>query len=221
MRSIGNTGRLLVLAAGLAALCHAHSGYATGVSPYAPLNLAPEIERDLERVLILGGQPVLRRPIALGLVANALPKACVRDAPLCKRIGRYLRRVAGGGLTLASVEAAVTQQSAQPLPNLHGMASDSAWSVVVATLFQPSDYLLASLGAVLDGTHTTAGSLLSFGFDSAQLDVGYRSCQHFRGQVVPTGRRWPLSPAASILSREFTVNLIAAIGDHPPASDTI
>ena len=91
MRAIGNTGRLLVLAAGLAALCHAHSGYATGVSPYAPLNLAPEIERDLERVLILGGQPVLRRPIALGLVANALPKACVRDAPLCKRIGRYLR----------------------------------------------------------------------------------------------------------------------------------
>ena len=174
MCSVGNIGRKLLLAAGLAAACHWQTGYANGVSPYAPLNLAPEIERDLERVLLLGDQPVLRRPVALGLVANALPRACTRDAPLCKRVGRYLQRVARGGLTLASVEVAVTQKSAQPLPNLHGMASDSAWSVIAATSFQPSDYLLASLGAVLDGTHTTPATLLSFGFDSAQVDVGFR-----------------------------------------------
>ena len=174
MRSVGNTWRKLMIAAGLAALCHSQTGYADGVSPYAPLNLAPEIERDLENVLILGNQPVLKRPIALALVVDALPKACARDAPLCKRVGRYLQRVAQGGLTLASVAVAVTQKSAQPLPNLHGMASDSAWSVIAATSFQPSDYLLASLGAVLDGTHTTPASLLSFGFDAAQVDVGFR-----------------------------------------------
>ena len=38
--------------------------FATGVTPYLPLNLEPEIESQIERVLILGNQPVLTRPIA-------------------------------------------------------------------------------------------------------------------------------------------------------------
>jgi hypothetical protein len=36
---------------------------ARGVSPYLPLNLAPEMERQIERVLILAGKPVMSRPI--------------------------------------------------------------------------------------------------------------------------------------------------------------
>ena len=49
---------------------------ARGVSPYLPLNLEPEIEHQIERVLILAGKPVMSRPIAAATVLDALPKAC-------------------------------------------------------------------------------------------------------------------------------------------------
>jgi hypothetical protein len=52
---------------------------AHGVTPYLPLNLEPEIEAQIERVLILAGKPVMRRPIAAATVLDALPKACRVD----------------------------------------------------------------------------------------------------------------------------------------------
>jgi len=41
---------------------------AEGVSAYLPLNLEPEIERQIERVLILADEPILKRPFAVALV---------------------------------------------------------------------------------------------------------------------------------------------------------
>ncbi|HWS67278.1 MAG TPA: hypothetical protein VN325_31305, partial [Steroidobacteraceae bacterium] len=65
------TRRRLLLLALLAALQpHAH---ARGVTPYLPLNLDPEVERQVERVLILGGKPVMTRPIPAAVVLDALP----------------------------------------------------------------------------------------------------------------------------------------------------
>ena len=49
----------------LAATCIASQGaaYALGVTPYLPLNLDPDVESQVERVLILGDEPVMTRPI--------------------------------------------------------------------------------------------------------------------------------------------------------------
>ena len=58
---------------------------ARGVTPYLPLNLDPQIERQVERVLILADKPVMRRPIPAAVVLDALPKACEVDAALCER----------------------------------------------------------------------------------------------------------------------------------------
>ena len=68
----------------------ATSGQARGVSPYLPVDISPEIERKIERVLILADQPALRRPIAAATVLDALPQACERDAALCEDVRRYL-----------------------------------------------------------------------------------------------------------------------------------
>jgi hypothetical protein len=40
------------------------SAPASGVSAYLPLNLEPEMERQIERVLILADEPILKRPFA-------------------------------------------------------------------------------------------------------------------------------------------------------------
>ena len=66
--------------------------WADGVSAYLPLNLEPEIERQIERVLILADEPILKRPIAVELVKLALPQACKIDKPLCTKVQRYLER---------------------------------------------------------------------------------------------------------------------------------
>src|SRR5271155_4316539 len=66
--------------------------WAAGVSAYIPLNLEPEMERQIERVLILADEPILKRPFAVELVKLALPQACKIDKPLCRKVQRYLER---------------------------------------------------------------------------------------------------------------------------------
>ena len=62
-----------------------------------------------------------------------------------------------------------------PLPNRHGASSDSEWLASAQAYWQPSDYVIVSLGGVADADDAVAtGSMLSVGFDFAQLDIGYR-----------------------------------------------
>jgi len=149
---------------------------ARGVTPYLPLNLEPEIERQIERVLILGDKPILTRPIAAATVLDALPKACAADAALCERVRHYLQRyMRDSGITHASLEAAATSGADRPIPNQHGLGTGSSWEASAQAYFQPNDYLLASIGGVgYSGRTVPSGSMLSFGISRAQLDVGYR-----------------------------------------------
>jgi len=57
----------------LGALTLTEGAIAAGVSSYLPLNLEPEMERQIERVLILADEPILKRPFAVALVEDALP----------------------------------------------------------------------------------------------------------------------------------------------------
>ena len=154
---------------------HSHA-YALGVTPYLPLNLAPEVEREVERVLVLGGKPVMRRPIPAAAVLEALPKACEQDEALCNRVRRYLRIYMGSyGFEYLSGEAAATSGSNPVLPNEHGEKAQSSYDVAAGLFVQPSDYLLLNAGVVsYDGRTTPTGSYLSFGNSRAQIDVGWR-----------------------------------------------
>jgi hypothetical protein len=149
---------------------------ARGVSPYLPLNLEPEIETQIERVLILAGKPVLRRPIPAATVLDALPRACAIDAALCERVGRYLARYTHAtALTHASIEGAATHGADDVLPNRYGQRDRSAWDASLSGYIQPSDYLLVNIGGVAyDGRQSFTGSYLSAGISKLQLDVGYK-----------------------------------------------
>lgn len=166
--------RALVPCLLLAAACP--DGWARGASPYLPLNLSPEIERQIERVLILADKPITSRPIATATVLDALPAACRIDRGLCNSVRRYLDRYMRKiGVAHASADLAATDGAVTALPNRHGMSSDSAWQASAQGYWQPNDYIILSLGGVADEDDAVAtGSLLSVGFDYAQLDVGYR-----------------------------------------------
>lgn len=146
-----------------------------GVTPYAPLNLEPELERDLERAMILADRPVMSRPIPLGQVVEALPKVCRRDPRLCRRVRAYIRHVDSELLADASAQLATSSGSTRPLANGHGVAIDSSWQFSFAGGWQPSAFFRAGFGAQLDATRRTAtGTFLSAGIGAAQLDLGYR-----------------------------------------------
>lgn len=160
----------------LAACAGAQPAWARGVSPYLPLNLAPEIERQIEQVLILADKPVMSRPIHAATVLDALPAACKSDPALCKRVRRYLNRYMEKlSLGNASAEIAVASGDSQPLANRHGMYSDSAWAVSADGYMRVGDYVLVSVGGVAhEDEAVPTGSMVSMGYEYAQLDVGFR-----------------------------------------------
>lgn len=149
---------------------------ANGVSNYLPLNLEPEIERQIERVLILADEPILKRPFAVALVEDALPQACEVDKRLCNQVRRYLERYSRDyAVTHASATAAVARGADTTVPNEHGLPEKSDWELSGVAYVQPTDYLLASVGAIgYHGRTVPTGSMVSFGTNWAQVDLGYR-----------------------------------------------
>ena len=166
--------RRLLAVVPLAAL-HAVAN-AKGVTPYLPLNLDPEVERQIERVMVLGDKPVLSRPIPAARVLDALPKACKIDAVLCANVQKYLKRyMRGAGIEFVSVDASASSGSNLVQPNQHGETEQSHYEAAGAAYWQPGSYRLVNAGGVAyQGRFTPTGSVLSLGFDFAQLDIGYR-----------------------------------------------
>jgi Capsule assembly protein Wzi len=152
--------------------------FGRGVTPYLPLNIEPEMESQIERVLILGDKAVLTRPIAAATVLDALPKACQTDPVLCERVRRYLARYThDSGITHASIEAAASSGDGANTvaPNRYGMKESSHWNISGQAYLQPNDYVLLNAGVVAyQGKTNFSGSMLSLGFDFAQLDIGFR-----------------------------------------------
>lgn len=149
---------------------------ARGPSPYLPLNISPEIERQIDQVLLLAGRPIVRRPIAAATVLDALPDACRVDAALCERVRAYLSAYTGHyAVTHASIEGAATRSSDKTVPNRFGMSIEDEWSASVAGQFRIHDYVQLQLGGVAyPGEAIPSGSMLSIGTSIMQLDVGYR-----------------------------------------------
>ena len=195
-----------IAAAGILLALHAAAG-ARGVTPYLPLNLEPEIEAQIERVLILADKPVMRRPIAAATVMDALPKACRVDQALCQRVGRYLARYTHtSDLTHASIEGAATHGADTTLPDRYGLHDRSAWDASIGGYLQPSDYLLVSIGAVAyDGREDYTGSMLSLGYSKAQLDIGYKP-------------HWfsPLTDSSMLMSTEAPTMPSVSLSNYEP-----
>lgn len=185
------------------------SAYARGPSPYLPLNLSPEIEWQIQQVLILADKPILKRPIPAATVAAALPHACAKDPVLCEAVGTYLRRyMRNYGVTDLSVEFGSSADSAIAAPNQRGESSDSEWRVHARTYWQPSDYVILTLaGHAHADDVTAAGSMLSLGTGLAQLDIGFRD-------------RWlsPLSDSSWLISTEAPTMPSITLSNNEPIS---
>ena len=180
---------------------------AGGVTAYLPMNLEPEIERQIERVLILADEPILKRPFSVELVKLALPQACQVDKPLCTRVGRYLERYSRDyAVSHASATGSVAHaKDGVVLPNQHGMPVDSKYELSAIAYVQPIDYFLLSAGAIAyNGRTEPTGSMASLGTNWAQLDFGYRD--HWLSPMTDsstlTSTEAPTTPSVTLANYE-------------------
>jgi len=180
---------------------------AGGVTAYLPMNLEPEIERQIERVLILADEPILKRPFSVELVKLALPQACQVDKPLCTRVGRYLERYSRDyAVSHASATGSVAHaKDGVVLPNQHGMPADSKYELSAIAYVQPIDYFLLSAGAIAyNGRTEPTGSMASLGTNWAQLDFGYRD--HWLSPMTDsstlTSTEAPTTPSVTLSNYE-------------------
>ncbi len=136
------------------------------------------MEAQIERVLILGDQPVMRRPIAAATVLAALGKARKYDPALCARVERYLQRFTHTeGIAHASVEGAVAggRGASSVMPDRYGMDENSHWDVSGQAYAQLGDYVLVNGGVnTYEGRTDFTGSMISLGGNYLQLDFGFR-----------------------------------------------
>lgn len=198
--------RLSLPSAAFALLLFANA-HSRGVSPYLPLDLEPEMERRIERLLILADQPILTRPIPAAVVLDALPAACEADAALCAEVRHFLSRfMEPMGITHLGAEAAISSNDGPILPNRDGMAASAAWRASTSLYWQPGDFLLVNLGGIAyEGETAATGSFVSAGFSYAQLDVGYR--QHWLS---------PLTDSSMLVSTEAPAMASATLSNYTP-----
>ena len=184
------------------------SVWGRGVSPYLPLGVSPEIERQFERVLILAGKPVVRRPIPAAVVLDALPAACALDQALCREVRTYLGRYErNSGVTQLRAElSATTGDSERALPNEHGETLQSKWQAVGNAFYQAGDHLAFDAGVIAyQGRVVPTGTMLSAGSDFAQLDIGFRD--HW----------WsPLSTGSLLMSTEAPTTPSVTVSNYRP-----
>jgi hypothetical protein len=203
LRVLKRAAAPLSLGCALAAAAQAENG---GPSAYLPLNLEPEIERQVERVLILADEPVLKRPFPVELVRVSLPAACKRDQALCERVRRFLDRYEHpNGVSYATAAVAATGGATTVLPNQHGLQSTDTWEVA-AQAYAQSDHIIASLGATaFEGRTQFTGTMLTAGWDWAQLDFGFR--EHWLS---------PMTDSSTLLSTEAPTNPSVTLSNWRP-----
>ncbi|HJR69590.1 MAG TPA: capsule assembly Wzi family protein, partial [Gammaproteobacteria bacterium] len=158
-------------------------------------------------MLILAEQPALKRPIAAATVLDALPRACERDAALCEDVRRYLGSLTrAAGMSYASLAVGGGSGPDTPLPNRHGMTSRSNYEAAAAVYWQPGDHFLVTGGVLAyDGETVPTGTVLSFGGEYAQIDIGYRD------------RRWsPLTDSAMLISTQAATMPSATLSNYAP-----
>jgi Capsule assembly protein Wzi len=190
----------------------APQAHGSGASPYLPLNLSPEIERKVERVLILAGQPVLTRPVPVAKVLDALPKARRLDPALCAQVDSFLDRYfRSAGIGHASIEVTAPIHSTMTLPNEHGERVDSPVDASATVYYRPFDHLILSGGfdayGGTDGRVTPDGTMASLGDEYLQLDAGWRD-------------HWfsPLTDSSMLISTEAPTMPSLTISNQVPIS---
>ena len=151
----------------------------SGVSNYAPVNLDPIVERDIERLMVYANLSDLTKPYSISLIEQGLGKIATQHPRLHARLSRYIANFqAKKGVTNASVSAHYRADSNEGnivRVNSRGTTLDESASFNFRSHIGAGDWLLLNIGGdISDEQVQASGTLLSLGASWAQLDLGYK-----------------------------------------------
>lgn len=196
-RSIVLCVALLLVAAG---------AHARGVSPYLPLRVSPEIEREIERLFTLAGMPVLRKPYFAGDVAEALRRGCRVPSSVCDNVSVYLERYKNrSGFTDAGALLLGDDDIDKFVPNQRGRRLDSNYGAFANWYWQAGENLLVNASGVAFRGEVLPTAYVSLGYDFAQVDIGWRE-------------RWwsPFHDSAVLLGTNARPSLSIGVSNYEP-----
>ena len=151
------------------------------VGKYLPIDLPADVSVVLDNVMILAGDPVIKRPITVERVRSAIDKAKDKHPARLTLLVKYLERFESAfGVTSASVSASSSgEKFVRPLAQ--GESFDSNYRVALSGYIQPSSWLNINLGGYSfdDPVNESNSSYLNSSYLSLfgghfQLDVGMR-----------------------------------------------
>jgi len=142
------------------------------------MKVAPETERQIERLMVLADVPQLTRPFRVSQVFEAHDKYCAdrRSTAICQDVSDYLSRFHYGfGVTqLSGAVYASDDDEPKSIPNQRGRTTESNYQVSGEVYWAPSDYVSFNVGAVAYKDEVLPTAYFSFGNDIAQVDIGWR-----------------------------------------------
>lgn len=149
--------------------------HSRGVSPYLPLQMSPEIEREVDRLFSIAGMALLKKPYFAADVDAALQRGCSTPSSVCDSVRFYLDRYKNrAGFTDAGVLLKSGDSAEKFVPNQRGATVDSRYNVSVQAYWQISDFVLATASAVAYENEFIPTAFISIGIDSVQVDIGWR-----------------------------------------------
>jgi hypothetical protein len=152
------------------------SAFSKGLSPYLPLQISPEIELYIEKLFaVADGVPLSKPYKAVDILAKA--NSVKRTHPrLYRKLSNYLQRYQKqGGRTHSSIELTHSNDDAT-LPNQRGANYGNNYRISTTGFYQYNPYTIVSLGIEKQdsGSPVHYSSYFGFGYEYAQVEVGYR-----------------------------------------------
>lgn len=150
-------------------------------SLYLPLHLSPEIEARVERLFVVANMPIIKRPIPIKHVQEAIGRASSKDPQLARSVKNYLDRFSHSvGFSHLGLNASFSDGAEITDPNKRGATTRSSYEASASAYWVVNDLVALNLGGFAsegpDGVRDTfaEGSFISLGWDYLQADIGFR-----------------------------------------------
>lgn len=150
---------------------------AKGLSPYLPLNLAPEVEIQVEKLLALSNQAPLSKPYKASELILRLPQIKEDHPLLYSRLNAYLKRYTQKtAITHRGVALASSDNNARSLENNRGVSHQTTVEISGAGHVYFSPYFYVAGGGMYsdDSGRSLLNSHIGVGNEYLQVDIGYR-----------------------------------------------
>ncbi len=150
-------------------------------SLYLPLHMSPEIEARIDELFLLANMPIIKRPIPVKRVYDAMSKIENSSPRTVSRVRTYMKRYEKrASITHANVSLSHSDSAPYQLANQRGTDTKTSYQASFQGQIIISDTIAVGLGGMSSErvnnqkSNFYDGSYIALGTDYIQMDLGFR-----------------------------------------------